>query len=107
MLDFVNSLLKKFFGSKAERDLKELTPFVGLINAEYEKLSGLSHDALRAKTDEFKKLIQDHIQGIENELKELHSASEENPDMDLQEKEKIFFHSSSVKVEMSMLLSIM
>ena len=65
MLDFVNSLLKKFFGSKAERDLKELTPFVGLINTEFEKLSGLSNDALRGKTQEFKAQIQNYIQEIE------------------------------------------
>jgi len=99
MLDFVNSLLKKFFGSKAERDLKELTPFVGLINSEYEKLLGLSNDALRAKTAEFKQQIQDHIQEIENELAALHSSSEENPDMDLQEKEKIFTRVDELKKE--------
>ena len=41
MLDFVNSLLKKFFGSKAERDLKELTPFVGLtFQVAYYSLDG-------------------------------------------------------------------
>ncbi len=99
MLDFVNGLLKKFFGSKAEKDLKELSPFVGLVNSEFDELSALSNDALRAKTFEFKKQIQDYIQEIENELSELNSSAEENPDTDLQEKEKIFSRIDELKKE--------
>src|SRR5215218_139230 len=47
MLDFVNNILKKFVGSKADRDFKELSPFVPRINEYYDTLSNLSNDALK------------------------------------------------------------
>ena len=51
MLDFLGKTVAKIFGSKSERDLKEITPYVALINAEYAKLAGLTDDQLRAQTD--------------------------------------------------------
>ena len=43
-------IIARLFGTKAERDLKELNPYVGLVREEYEKLQGLSHDELRGKS---------------------------------------------------------
>ena len=48
------NLIKKFFGTKNERDLKRLQPLVDKIN-EYEKgYQSLSEEQLKAKTQEFK-----------------------------------------------------
>lgn len=49
----------KLFGTKSERDLKALQPYVAKINAAYRKLEGLTHDELRAATIGLK----DHIRG--------------------------------------------
>ncbi len=58
MLGFLKSIgsrvLKRFFGTKGDRDLRILEPYVELINAEYEKLARLSDEQLRAKTAEFR-----------------------------------------------------
>ena len=51
---WVTRILTRVFGTKHDRDLRVLWPQVSAINAEYEKLSGLSDEALRAKTDEFR-----------------------------------------------------
>ena len=47
-------LLKAILGTKNERDLKKVRPFVGRINAREQELQSLSDDALKAKTDEFR-----------------------------------------------------
>ena len=53
------SFLTKIFGTKHERDAKKIQPFVDEINAFFEQLQPLSDDALRAKTDEFRKRLAD------------------------------------------------
>ena len=53
----VKWISEKLFGTKSERDLKKLTPFVGLINDFEPRIEKLSGDALRAKTAEFKEKL--------------------------------------------------
>ena len=55
------NIISKLFGNKYDKDVKEITPIITQINAEYSKLSTLSNDALRAKTSDFKKEIADFI----------------------------------------------
>ncbi|NNC85121.1 MAG: preprotein translocase subunit SecA [Bacteroidia bacterium] len=90
MLDLVNKTISKLFGSKSTKDLKELAPKVSVINAEYDKLSGLSNNELRAKTDEFKSRINEYLQECKSEQDQLLSEVEENPDLELNEKEKYY-----------------
>lgn len=59
------------FGTKHDKDVKLLRPIVDEINAEFEKLSGLSDEELRAKTDEFKQFIIDQIASLTQEEAEL------------------------------------
>jgi preprotein translocase subunit SecA len=99
MFDFINKVLKSFLGSKSDRDLKELLPYVEKINTEFAKLSGLSNDELRAKTDTFRTRIQTHITDVEQELQELSAAAEADPEMDLQEKERMFARVDELKKE--------
>ena len=47
-------LLKKFFGSKNEREVKRMLKTVQTVNAFEEQMLALSDEQLRAKTDEFK-----------------------------------------------------
>ena len=49
-----SSLIKKFIGSKNERELKKMWPVVEKINALGVSLSSLSDDQLKSKTAEFK-----------------------------------------------------
>ncbi len=48
------AFLEKIFGSPSAKALKEIQPLVAKINALESGISGLSDEALRAKTDEFK-----------------------------------------------------
>src|SRR5688500_52612 len=98
-MSFINKALSGLFGSKTEKDLKELHPCVGKVNAVFSKLSGLSNNELRAKTFEFKKKISDYLQSIDEELSSLEKQIEENPDMEMQEKENIFSQVDKLKKE--------
>ena len=50
-------LLKKFFGSKNERDVKRLGKVVVATNALESQIASLSDEQLRAKTEEFKQRV--------------------------------------------------
>ena len=54
-----NEFISKLFGNKASRDMKEIQPWVEKIKAAYPEVAKLSHDELRAKTEELKKYIKD------------------------------------------------
>jgi len=54
-----NKTLTKLFGSKKERDIKALQPYVDEINEIYATLSSLTDDQLRAKTDEFRRRLRE------------------------------------------------
>ncbi|HEX2961161.1 MAG TPA: preprotein translocase subunit SecA [Ignavibacteriales bacterium] len=79
----LNNFLKKIFGDKHTKNLKELWPIVEEINEYYEKLKDLSDDELRGKTAEFKEKIQNEtaeLRGRIDELKESLKADEGDED---------------------------
>jgi preprotein translocase subunit SecA len=51
----IGSLLSKVFGTKNERELKRLWPYVEQVNSFEPKISGMSDTDIRNKTDEFRK----------------------------------------------------
>ena len=51
----INKFLSKLFGNKSTRDMKLIQPLVENIKKAYPEIQSLSHDALRAKTQEIKK----------------------------------------------------
>jgi preprotein translocase subunit SecA len=90
MLDIITKGITKIFGTKSERDLRDLTPYVGKVNAEYNTLQSITDDELRGKTTEVRLYIQQKLQNIDDQLSGLHKRIEENPDLDINEKETIF-----------------
>lgn len=85
----IKSILNKIFGDKSQKDLKELTPYVGLINEQYEKLSSISNEELRNKTAEFKAKIKDYTKEIEDEIAALRTKAESS-ETSVNEKETLF-----------------
>lgn len=54
-----NEFISKLFGNKATRDMKEIQPWVNKVKEVYPEIAKLSHDELRAKTEELKKYIKE------------------------------------------------
>jgi len=71
------------FGSKHEREYKEMQPVVAEINAEYEK--GISNDELRNKTVDFRKRIAAHLEAIDKEIAELKESAEKEEDLQVKD----------------------
>jgi preprotein translocase subunit SecA len=82
--------LSKLFGSKSDRDIKEVMPYVEQINEVFAGLKDISDDALRGKTQEIKDQIAAELKAVDDQLAELHQQVEDNPDMDIHEKERVF-----------------
>ncbi|MDH5662443.1 MAG: hypothetical protein OEY92_05540, partial [Elusimicrobiota bacterium] len=62
------SILRKIFGSKAQRDVKKIEPIVNLVNSLEPTISKLSDEELRAKTDEFRRRVSEKAQEYREEL---------------------------------------
>jgi preprotein translocase subunit SecA len=86
MLDFIS----KLFGSKSERDVKSILPIVEKVKAEFAKLGDISNDELRAKTINFKETIAQGLSGIDAELQAIKDRTENEPDMDVNEKVELY-----------------
>ena len=54
----INNILKKLFGNKSTRDMKEIQPHVEKIKQVFESIDALDNDALRAKTQELRDQVQ-------------------------------------------------
>ena len=87
-MDIVASLIKMVFGSKADKDRKEIEPYIQKIKAVYPEIEALSNDGLRARSEELKRRIADYIAADEARIAELR-AQLEKPETTLGEKEKI------------------
>ncbi|RAK66818.1 preprotein translocase subunit SecA [Hymenobacter edaphi] len=90
MFDFIGKAVTKVFGTKSERDLKGIIPYVATINAEYAKLAGISDDELRGQSDELRAIIDERLQAVDAQIAGLHARINDQPNLDIQEKEQIF-----------------
>lgn len=72
MLGFLN----KLFGSKSDRDIKQIQPIVEKIKAVYPTLAILSDDELRGKTFTFKNIIKEALAEIDKEISSLKEQAE-------------------------------
>ncbi len=90
MLNSITRGVAKIFGTKTEKDMKELTPYVALINSEFEKLRIISDDDLRKRTTELKNMIRKCLKDIDDQIAGLQKQVEKNKDLDVSEKENLF-----------------
>ena len=87
-MDILASVIKAVFGSKAEKDRKQIQPYVDKIKAVYPSIEALSNDELRARSRALKQQIADYIAQDEQRIVELKSRLE-SPEISVEEKEKI------------------
>ena len=60
----IGTILKKVFGTNNERELKRIKPRLDAINALEPAISRLTDAELRGKTDEFRRIIRERVEGI-------------------------------------------
>ena len=75
----LNSIFKKLFGTKAERDMKGLQPILDKILAVYPSIDALSNDELRARTD----VLREKIRLVEKPFEDRIAEIKEQLDSDI------------------------
>lgn len=85
----LNKILSMIFGDKAQRDMKELLPYVNRIQEIYPRYTTLSHDELRAESEKLKKRVRDYISGDLATIEEM-KGKMESPDLGYDEKESLY-----------------
>lgn len=79
------NFIKKVFGTKYDRDVKEYSARVSEINAHFNSYQNISNDELRNKTFEFRRRISEHLKGIDGDISELRQLSDEEENILIKE----------------------
>ena len=85
----LNNILTKFFGTKSDRDLRELMPIVNKIREAYPKYTTLTNDQLREESARLRQVVRNYIADDEAMIEQL-KVQMESEEIDYEEKEKIF-----------------
>ena len=87
-MSILTGLIKLFFGSKADKDRKEIEPYVNKIKAIYPSIAALDNDGLRARSQALMDKIAQTIAADEAHIVDC-KARLELPETTLAEKERI------------------
>ena len=90
---------KLFGGSKSEKDVKKIQPYVGRINEHFAAYQSLSNDQLRSKTQEFRQRIREHLADIDAQIAQRNADAEALPFNDLLGKDAIYQEVDKLKKE--------
>ena len=90
------SIVAKLFGSKSERDQKELRPIVDACNALKSELQLLSHDELRARAQSLRSEVRGAIAEEQKEIAELKERLDREV-LSLPERQKLFSRIDALK----------
>ncbi len=84
------NIIKKIFGSKADRDYREIKDVYEQTLLVYEEIKKLDNDQLRARTAELKKRIAENVDEEQKQIDTLKEYLDTNYSLDVEEKEKIY-----------------
>ncbi|WP_291099821.1 MULTISPECIES: preprotein translocase subunit SecA [unclassified Empedobacter] len=84
-MNILNKILQGFLGDKNAKDVKELRKYVDLANEAGQKLSSLTIDELRGKTDGFKAQLVEATKDLKTQIEELKKQVEETEDFGVKE----------------------
>ncbi len=94
-MTFLDKVLKVFLGDKSKQDVGTIKPIVEKIKTFEKALEALSHDELRAKTDEFKAKIAEARLPLNTKKEELLAKAEVTEDID--EREDIYLEVDKIE----------
>ena len=89
-------ILKSLFGDKSTRDMKLIQPFVEKVKAVSPNIEKLDNDALRARTQEIRKHIQESVTEQRAQIDQLKAKIEDTP---IDERADIFAQIDKIEKE--------
>ncbi len=93
----LSGILRKIFGSKADRDMKLIKPVLDKVLAAYPAIDALSDDELRARTETLKAKLRESEAPFEARIAEIKAKLEE--DIPVSEKESLATESDKLVKE--------
>ena len=90
MANIFTKSITKIFGTKSDKDIKAVMPYVDKTNEVFAQLQGISNDDLREKTNALRSEIATRLETIDKELSDLHQQVEEDKTLDIHAKDDIF-----------------
>ena len=82
------NILKKLFGSKADRDVKAINPTLKLVLAAYDRLDKMSDDELRAESAALRDKVRAYTAAEEEKVAQIREQLSD-PEMEVSRKEKM------------------
>jgi preprotein translocase subunit SecA len=95
------TILKKFFSTKSEKDIKAIQPSVDKAIEIYKTLSTLSNDQLRDKVSDLKEKIQASVKEEQAEIETIKSRIENDSEMDVDQKESLYKEIDGIESEIT------
>jgi preprotein translocase subunit SecA len=89
MSNLLTTVLQSVFGSKADRDLKELTPYVGQVNSIWETLVHEPDQALRDRSAAIKTRIAASLAGIDTQIEGIRTQAQDD-NISLSDKDRLY-----------------
>ena len=77
-MNIVQSILKLFFGTKSDKDRKEIQPYVDKVLALYPQIDALSNDELRGRSAALRANIAEFIRPEEERIAQLKEDGDED-----------------------------
>lgn len=99
----LNDIIKKLFGNKSQRDLKEIQPFIDKIKEVYPQIEALDNNGLRERVTLLKKQISEYVA---TEVKERDDLKASIEDMPLEDREKVFEQIDKLEKEITKKLEV-
>ena len=84
-MSILNKVLKAFVGDKSKKDVKQLQPLVDKIKSFETQLEELDNNALREKTNTFKRRLEEHSRSLNEKIEELQEQVKASDDIDKNE----------------------
>ncbi len=90
MIGLITKGISKVFGSKSERDIKLVMPYVEKIKEVYPSLQDISDDELRERTRQLKSRIGEELSETDTSIQEIQTKIDTDEGLAVHEKEELF-----------------
>ena len=89
-------LITKLFGNKAQKDMREIQPYVDQVKAIYPEIDALSNDELRARSQALMDKIAATVAPKKSKIAELRASIEE---LEIDKREKVYQQIDDIEKE--------
>jgi preprotein translocase subunit SecA len=104
MIGLITKGISKVFGSKSEKDIKLVMPYVEKIKEVYPALRDISDDDLRGMTQQLRDRIDAKLSDTDNSIQEIQNKIDTDESISVLEKEELFAQIDKLEEERNSIL---